>query len=66
MKITQDDIEQCQTVLHIELDEEDIDPYLNKAYKKVVSRVNIPGFRKGKAPRSIIEQYFGKESLIAP
>ncbi|MBA13464.1 MAG: trigger factor [SAR202 cluster bacterium] len=64
MKITQDDIEQCQTVLHIELDEEDIDPYLNKAYKKVVSRVNIPGFRKGKAPRSIIEQYFGKESLI--
>tara|TARA_Y100001970_G_scaffold37297_1_gene46025 strand:- start:11111 stop:12427 length:1317 start_codon:yes stop_codon:yes gene_type:complete len=64
VKITQDDIEQCQTVLHIELDEEDIDPYLNKAYKKVVSRVNIPGFRKGKAPRSIIEQYFGKESLI--
>lgn len=64
MKITQDEIEQCQTVLHIELDEDDIDPYLNKAYNKVVGRVNIPGFRKGKAPRNIIEQYFGKESLV--
>lgn len=64
MKIIQDEIEQCQTVLHIELDEADIDPYLNRAYNKVVGKVNIPGFRKGKAPRSIIEQYFGKESLI--
>jgi trigger factor len=64
VKITQDEIEQCQTVLHIELDEDDIDPYLNKAYNKVVGRVNIPGFRKGKAPRNIIEQYFGKESLV--
>ena len=64
MKIIQDEIEQCQTVLHIELDENDINPYLNRAYSKVVGRVNIPGFRKGKAPRNIIEQYFGKESLI--
>ena len=64
MKIIQDEIEQSQTVLHIELDEADINPYLNRAYNKVVGRVNIPGFRKGKAPRNIVEQYFGKESLI--
>ena len=64
MKITQDEIVEQQTVLHIELDDNDIDPYLERAYKKVVQRVNIPGFRKGKAPRRIIEQFFGKETLI--
>ena len=56
MKITQDDVVERQTVLHIELEDDDIDPYLNRAYQRVVQRVNIPGFRKGKAPRSIIEQ----------
>ena len=64
MKITQDEIVEQQTVLHIELDDNDIDPYLERAYKKVVQRVNIPGFRKGKAPRRIIEQFYGKETLI--
>ena len=64
MKITQDEIVEQQTVLHIELDDNDIDPYLERAYKKVVQRVNIPGFRKGKAPRRIIEQFFGRETLI--
>ena len=64
MKITQDEIVEQQTVLHIELDDNDIDPYLERAYRKVVQRVNIPGFRKGKAPRRIIEQFLGKETLI--
>ncbi len=64
MKITQDDVVERQTILHIELEDDDIDPYLNKAYQRVVQRANIPGFRKGKAPRSIIEQYFGRESML--
>ena len=64
MKITQDDVVERQTVLHIELEEDDVDPYLNRAYKRVVQKVNIPGFRKGKAPRRIIEQYFGRESML--
>lgn len=64
MKITQGDVVERQTVLHIELEEDDIDPYLNKAYQRVVQRANIPGFRKGKAPRKIIEQYFGRESML--
>jgi len=64
VKITQDEILERQTVLHIELEDSDIDPFLDKAYSRVVQRVNIPGFRKGKAPRRIIEQYFGKESLL--
>ena len=64
MKITQDEVVERQTVLHIELEDNDIDPYLDRAYRRVVQRANVPGFRKGKAPRRIIEQYFGRESLL--
>ena len=32
----------------------------NEAYKKNVKSINVPGFRKGKAPKAIIEKYYGK------
>ena len=64
MKVTQEEEAARQTVLEIELDDEDLEPYLNRAYRRVVQRVNVPGFRKGKAPRGIIERYFGREYLI--
>ena len=34
---------------------------IEKAYRKNVSKINIQGFRRGKAPRMIIEKYYGKE-----
>lgn len=34
------------------------------AYKKVAREVVIPGFRKGKAPRAMIERYFGREMVV--
>ena len=58
MKITQDEVVERQTTLHIELDDEDIDPYLQRAYSRVVQRINIPGFRKGKAPISIVRKKY--------
>ncbi len=64
MKVTQQEEAARQTVLEIELDDKDLEPYLNRAYRRVVQRVNVPGFRKGKAPRRIIERYFGREYLI--
>ncbi len=39
----------------------DFDAALNKAYKKAVRNITIPGFRKGKAPRAIVEKMYGKE-----
>ena len=65
MKITQEEVLNRQTVLEIKLDEVDIEPYLEKTYRKIVQRSSIPGFRKGKAPRSIIENYYGKEHLVS-
>lgn len=47
--------------LNITVDEKTFADACTKAYAKVGKKINIPGFRKGKAPRSIIEQYYGAE-----
>ncbi|MDP6798508.1 MAG: trigger factor [SAR202 cluster bacterium] len=64
MKITQEEIVDSQTVIHIELEDPDLSPYLDQGYRKVVQQVAIPGFRKGKAPRRIVETFVGRESLL--
>ena len=64
MKISQNEASKLQQVLKIELDEEDINPYIIKGYNKVKNRVKIPGFRPGKAPINIVEQAVGKEGMI--
>lgn len=50
-------------VLSVEVDSERVNKSLDEAFKKVVKSVNVPGFRKGKVPRSIFEQRFGEEAL---
>lgn len=50
-------------VLEIEVDESRVAEALERAFKKVVRDVNVPGFRKGKVPRKIFERRFGVESL---
>lgn len=47
--------------LTIEVSAEEFDKAVEKVYQKEKSRINIPGFRKGKAPRKLIEQMYGKE-----
>ena len=51
-------------MLTIDLDDSEVEPYLDQAYRQAVNRLNIPGFRKGKAPRRIVEQMFGRDYLI--
>ncbi len=61
MKVNTERIDKKQVEITIEVDEKQVDEGLNYAYKKIVKQVNIPGFRKGKVPRKIIEQRFGVE-----
>ncbi|WP_088103736.1 trigger factor [Halalkalibacter urbisdiaboli] len=56
-------LEGNEGVLTIDVDSEKVDAALDAAFKKVVKKVNVPGFRKGKVPRSIFEKQFGVESL---
>ncbi len=53
-------VEKNVVKLTIEVDKEAFAAAVEKSYKKNVKKIAIPGFRKGKAPRSIIEKYYGK------
>ncbi|HZK23825.1 MAG TPA: trigger factor [Oscillospiraceae bacterium] len=56
-------IDDSKVVLEIEVPEEKVADALTQAYRKVVKTVSIPGFRKGKVPRPILESRFGVEIL---
>lgn len=49
-----------QVKISFEIAAEEFDKAMEKAYVKTRGRVNIPGFRKGKAPRKVIENYYGE------
>ena len=56
-------LEHNMVKLDIEIDAETADKEYNKACKRLAQRVNIPGFRKGKAPRAILEKNIGAETI---
>ena len=64
MRITQGEIVDLQTVLHIEMEDEDIRPYLDIGYQKVRPHISFPGFRKGRVPRHIALQFLGREAIL--
>lgn len=63
MKANWEKIENNVGVLDVEIDAEQVAAALDKAFRKVVAKVTVPGFRKGKVPRKIFEARFGVESL---
>lgn len=63
MKATWEKIEKNLGVLEVEVEADRVSVALDKAFQKVVKKVNVPGFRKGKVPRTIFESRFGVESL---
>lgn len=47
--------------LELEVSPEEFNDAINAVYKRESKKMNIPGFRKGKAPRHFIEKYYGEE-----
>ncbi len=53
-----------EVLLTVDLEQTDVDPYLDASYKRIVSKIRIDGFRKGKAPRHIVEKTLGSNYLL--
>ena len=54
-------LEKSRVALTIEVGAEEFEAAVNKAYLKMRGKMNIPGFRPGKAPRKMIESMYGAE-----
>lgn len=63
MKVTTEPRDNRQMALTIEVDQERVEAALAKASKRLQQKYKIPGFRPGKAPRSVVEQILGKQTL---
>ncbi len=64
MKVTRESETPIEVTLTIEMDSQDEEPFVDRSYRRTVGRLAIPGFRKGKAPRSIVERYVGRAALL--
>lgn len=64
MKVTKEKTEQRQAFLTVELESAEMAEAMEGAYKRLVKKTSIPGFRKGKAPRDVLERSIGRESLL--
>ncbi|MCK4368585.1 MAG: trigger factor [Dehalococcoidales bacterium] len=64
MKVTREKTENSQAFLRIEMEPAEVEESLEQSYQRLAKKANIPGFRKGKAPRVVLERYIGKDSLL--
>lgn len=64
MKAHAERIEKNTVLLEVEVDADQFARAVDRAYRKLVKKVNIPGFRPGRAPRFILERHIGKQALL--
>jgi len=63
LKITTEPLENRQLLLTIEVDEERIQQTMRRVARQIAKQASIPGFRKGKAPYSLIVQRYGEDTI---
>ncbi len=61
MGVQVEKLEKNMAKLTVEVSAEEVEKAIQTAYQKMKKNINIPGFRKGKAPRHLIEKMYGKE-----
>lgn len=64
MKATVETLSPTRVRFDIEVPYSELEPHVQVAYKTVASKVNIPGFRKGKIPSTLIDQRVGRGTVI--
>jgi len=63
METSIEEISQVKRQINVEIETEEVAKKLDQAYNKLSKRAKVKGFRPGKAPRRILEQYYGKEIM---
>ncbi len=63
MQVKVENVEKNVVQLEIEVEAEKFDQGLQKAFAKNSNKFSIPGFRRGKAPRSMVEKFYGEQVL---
>jgi len=64
LKISTERQPESQILLNIEVEPERVEKSIDQAYRRIVGKYRIPGFRPGKAPRVMFERYVGRETLL--
>ncbi|MBV9577961.1 MAG: trigger factor [Chloroflexi bacterium] len=64
MKVSATEVPPRQVSLDIEVEAERLDRAIDAAYRRVAGRVDVPGFRRGKAPRTMVERMIGRDRIV--
>ena len=64
MKVTAEKLDNHKMTLEIEVPQAEVAKAIDQACRQLANQVSIPGFRKGKVPRKILEQRIGKEAIL--
>jgi trigger factor len=63
MQVTREQIDPCTVALDVKVEAEKVSSAFERAYREFGRYTNVPGFRPGKAPRKVLEQYIDQERL---
>jgi trigger factor len=64
VKVSSAELPPRQLSLDIEVEQERLERAMDEAYRRLAGRVDVPGFRRGKAPRSMVERMIGRDRLV--
>jgi trigger factor len=64
MQTTLEEVDKHKVKLTVEVPPDEARPVLDLAYRHIAGRVSVPGFRKGKAPRKIIDAQVGRDTVL--
>jgi trigger factor len=64
LKVIKEKEENRQAFITVEMEPADMEAGMQDAYRHLVQKANIPGFRKGKAPRPVVERTLGKGAML--
>jgi trigger factor len=64
LKVSSTEVPPRQVALDIEVEQERLDRAMEQAFRRLAGRVNVPGFRRGKAPRPMVERVVGRDRIV--